>query len=48
MAYWHTAAPNSGAEYGWVGRLADGMKPGGAPAFIVNVGDTQSLAVRSA
>jgi uncharacterized protein (DUF1501 family) len=47
MAYWHTAAPNSGAEYGWVGRLADGMKPGGAPAFIVNVGDTQSLAVRS-
>ncbi|ETX07243.1 MAG: hypothetical protein ETSY2_12320, partial [Candidatus Entotheonella gemina] len=24
MAYWHTAAPNSGAQYGWVGRLADG------------------------
>ena len=23
MAYWHTAAPNSGDEYGWVGRLAD-------------------------
>ena len=22
MAYWHTAAPNSGDEYGWVGRLA--------------------------
>jgi uncharacterized protein (DUF1501 family) len=47
MAYWHTAAPNSGAEHGWVGRLADGMKPGGAPAFIVNVGATQSLAVKS-
>jgi uncharacterized protein (DUF1501 family) len=47
MAYWHTAAPNSGAEYGWVGRLADGMKPGGAPAFIVNVDATQSLAVKS-
>jgi uncharacterized protein (DUF1501 family) len=47
MAYWHTAAPNSGAEYGWVGRLADGLKPGGAPAFIVNVGETQSLAVRA-
>jgi uncharacterized protein (DUF1501 family) len=47
MAYWHTAAPNSGAEYGWVGRLADGMRPGGAPAFIVNVGETQSLAVRA-
>lgn len=47
MAYWHTAAPNSGAEYGWVGRLADGMQPGGAPAFIVNVAATQSLAVKS-
>jgi uncharacterized protein (DUF1501 family) len=46
-AYWHTAAPNRGAEYGWVGRLADGMRPGGAPAFVVNVGATQSLAVRS-
>jgi uncharacterized protein (DUF1501 family) len=23
MAYWHTAAPNSGEQYGWVGRLAD-------------------------
>ena len=47
MAYWHTAAPNSGAEHGWVGRLADRMQPGGAPAFIVNVGATQSLAVKS-
>jgi uncharacterized protein (DUF1501 family) len=47
MAYWHTAAPNSGAEYGWVGRLADGMDPSGAPAFIVNVAATQSLAVKS-
>ena len=27
MAYWHTAAPNSGDEYGWVGRLADTMAP---------------------
>src|SRR5580704_6111862 len=27
MAYWHTAAPNSGEEYGWVGRLADSMAP---------------------
>lgn len=47
MAYWHTAAPNSGAEYGWVGRLADRMDPGGAPNFIVNVDATQSLAVKS-
>ena len=27
MAYWHTAAPNSGEEYGWVGRLADTLAP---------------------
>jgi uncharacterized protein (DUF1501 family) len=47
MAYWHTAAPNSGGEYGWVGRLADGMKPGGAPNYLVNIDETQSLAVRS-
>ncbi len=47
MAYWHTAAPNSGEEYGWVGRLADAIQPGGTPNFIVNVDTTQSLAVRS-
>ena len=47
MAYWHTAAPNSGAEYGWVGRLADAMKPGGASNYVVNIDATQSLAVRS-
>ena len=47
MAYWHTAAPNSGEEYGWVGRLADSMDPHNAPNFLVNVGATQSLAVRS-
>ncbi|QAZ38110.1 hypothetical protein C1M51_00980 [Methylibium sp. Pch-M] len=47
MAYWHTAAPNSGEEYGWVGRLADAMRPDGASNFIVNIDATQSLAVRS-
>ncbi len=47
MAYWHTAAPNSGEEYGWFGRLADTMDPGNAPNFLVNVGVRQSLAVRS-
>lgn len=47
MAYWHTAAPNSGNEHGWVGRLADAMRPGGASNFIVNIDATQSLAVRS-
>lgn len=47
MAYWHTAAPNSGAAYGWMGRLADAMLPAGASVPIVNVDATQSLAVRS-
>lgn len=47
MAYWHTAAPNRGEEYGWVGRLAEGLRPGGAPNFVVNIDTTQSLAVRS-
>ena len=47
MAYWHTAAPNSGEEYGWVGRLADAMAPSAPPNFLVNISARQSLAVRS-
>src|SRR5690242_2270235 len=47
MAYWHTAAPNSGEEYGWVGRLADSVAPEAPPNFLVNIGARQSLAVRS-
>jgi uncharacterized protein (DUF1501 family) len=47
MAYWHTAAPNSGNEHGWVGRLADVLAPKPAPGFIVNVDVVQSLAVKS-
>ena len=47
MAYWHTAAPNSGQEYGWVGRLADDLDPSGSSNFLVNVAARQSLAVRS-
>ena len=47
MAYWHTAAPNSGSSYGWVGRLADALLPAGTPNAIVNIDATQSLAVRS-
>ena len=47
MAYWHTAAPNSGEETGWMGRLADALRPGGDPGFVVNVASSQSLAVRS-
>ncbi len=47
MAYWHTAAPNSGEETGWIGRLADALRPGGDPGFVVNIASSQSLAVRS-
>jgi uncharacterized protein (DUF1501 family) len=47
MAYWHTAAPNSGEEYGWVGRVADAIAPQAPPNFLVNIGARQSLAVRS-
>ncbi len=47
MAYWHTAAPNSGEAYGWMGRLADELVPGGTPNFVVNIDSRQSLAVRS-
>jgi uncharacterized protein (DUF1501 family) len=47
MAYWHTAAPNSGEEYGWVGRVADAIAPQAPPNFLVNIAPRQSLAVRS-
>jgi uncharacterized protein (DUF1501 family) len=47
MAYWHTAAPNSGELYGWVGRLADQMAPTAPANFLINIGATQSLAVRA-
>jgi uncharacterized protein (DUF1501 family) len=47
MAYWHTAAPNSGEDYGWVGRLADNMAPDAPANYIVNIAGSQSLAVRS-
>jgi uncharacterized protein (DUF1501 family) len=47
MAYWHTAAPNSGDEYGWVGRLADAVAPEAPANYLVNIDSRQSLAVRS-
>ena len=47
MAYWHTGAPNSGAAYGWLGRLADGMDPAGTADYLVNIDSHQSLAVRA-
>ena len=48
MAYWHTAAPNSGNDYGWFGRLADALAPEPKPNFLINIDNAQSLAVRSA
>ncbi|MDO9714286.1 DUF1501 domain-containing protein [Paracraurococcus lichenis] len=47
MAYWHTAAPNSGETYGWLGRLADALDPKADPYCLVNVQARQSLAVRA-
>ena len=47
MAYWQTAAPNSGEQYGWVGRLADEMAPAAPANYLVNIDARQSLAVRS-
>ena len=47
MAYWQTAAPNSGEQYGWVGRVADALAPEAPPNFLVNIDVRQSLAVRS-
>ena len=47
-SFWHTAAPNSGNEYGWVGRTASALDPTGARAnMIVNISDSQTLAVKA-
>ena len=49
VSFWHTAAPNSGHEYGWIGRTAAALDPTAAREnLIVNVGDSQSLAVKAA
>ncbi len=48
MAFWQTGAPNSGEAYGWLGRMADAIDPlGHTTNFLVNIDDSQSLAVRS-
>ncbi len=47
MAYLHTAAPNSGEKFGWVGRLGDALHPQSTPNLIVNIDVSQSLAVNS-
>ena len=48
MSFWHTAAPNSGNEYGWIGRTAAAIDPAGERAnMIVNISDSQTLAVKA-
>src|SRR6266498_2175354 len=48
IAFWHTASPNSGNEYGWIGRTASAIDPAGARQnLIVNISDSQTLAVKA-
>jgi uncharacterized protein (DUF1501 family) len=47
MSYWHTGVPNAGEPLGWLGRLADGHLSPATRNLIVNIGTSQSLAVRS-
>jgi uncharacterized protein (DUF1501 family) len=46
MGFWHTGVPNGGEPLGWLGRLADETYPAAARNVIVNIGSSQSLAVR--
>ena len=48
MSYWHTGVPNAGEPLGWLGRLADDHLDARSRNQIVNIGTSQSLAVRSA
>jgi uncharacterized protein (DUF1501 family) len=47
MSYWHTGVPNGGETLGWLGRLADDHYNPATKNVIVNIGLSQSLAVRS-
>ena len=47
MSFWHTGVPNSGEPLGWLGRLADDTYDPAIHNVIVNIGNSQSLAVRS-
>ncbi len=47
MNYWHTASPNSGDEFGWVGRTADAIATTPTANLLVNIDAGQSLAVKS-
>ena len=46
ISFWHTGAPNSGNEYGWVGRTASSLDPTGAREnMVVNISGSQTFAV---
>src|SRR5437762_3111355 len=47
MSYWHTGVPNGGEPLGWLGRLADDHYDSKTRNLLVNLGTSQSLAVRS-
>src|SRR5262245_10183825 len=47
MGFWHTGVPNGGETLGWLGRLADARYDASTRNLIVDLGTSQSLAVRS-
>src|SRR3977135_212954 len=47
MGFWHTGVPNGGESLGWLGRLSDETDKSPARPLIVDLGNSQSLAVRS-
>jgi uncharacterized protein (DUF1501 family) len=47
MGFWHTGVPNGGESLGWLGRVADRNYDPSTKNVIVNLGNSQSLAVRS-
>jgi uncharacterized protein (DUF1501 family) len=47
MGFWHTGVPNGGESLGWLGRVADKTYDTRTRNVIVNLGNQQSLAVRS-
>ena len=47
MGYWHTGVPNGGETLGWLGRLADERFDASQKNMIVDLGNSQSLAVRA-
>ena len=48
MDFWHTGVPNGGETLGWLGRLADHRYDPGTRNMMVNIGNSQALAVRAA